>query len=121
VAFSAAILLAGALAYTTFAGGRPAEKPSELLAGATAGRAYSLTGIVESGTLRHHGDALDFRVRDRGGRASVPVRYTGAVPEPFREGREIVLTVRPRRALFVGEPGSLVTKCPSKFSPRKGT
>jgi cytochrome c-type biogenesis protein CcmE len=121
VALSAAVLLAGALVYTTFAGAKPAEKPSQLVAGADHGRAYSLTGIVVAGTLRHRGDELDFRVRDRDGRASVPVRYRGAVPDPFREGREIVLTVRREQAGFVGEPGSLVTKCPSKFRAKRGT
>jgi cytochrome c-type biogenesis protein CcmE len=121
VALSAAVLLAGALVYTTFAGAKPAEKPSQLMAGAARARAYSLTGIVVAGTLRHRGDELEFRVRDRDGRASVPVRYRGAVPDPFREGREIVLTVRREQAGFVGEPGSLVTKCPSKFKAKRGT
>ena len=32
-----------------------------------------------------------FRMRDRNGTASVPVRYTGAVPDPFREGREVIV------------------------------
>ena len=120
-ALGAAVLLAGALVYTTFAGASPAEKPSQLLAGATPGRSYSLTGVVAPGTLRHSGSALAFRVRDRAGSASVPVRYTGAVPEPFREGREIVVRVRQEGAVFVGERGSLVTKCPSKFSAKRGS
>jgi cytochrome c-type biogenesis protein CcmE len=46
----------------------------------------------------------------------VPVSYRGAVPEPFREGREIIVTVRRSGAGFVGQRDSLVTKCPSKFS-----
>ena len=33
-------------------------------------------------------------MRDRTGTASVPVRYTGAVPEPFREGREVIVSGR---------------------------
>jgi cytochrome c-type biogenesis protein CcmE len=121
VALSAAVVLAGALMYTTFAGARPAERPSQLLRSSTAGRSYSLTGVVARGTLRHRGDALAFRVRDRAGRASVPVRYAGPVPDPFREGREIVVTVRRDGAAFVGEPGSLVTKCPSKFTAKRGS
>jgi cytochrome c-type biogenesis protein CcmE len=121
VALSAAVLLAGALMYSTFAGASPAEKPSQLLAGADAGSSYSLTGVVVPGTLSRRGDALLFRVRDRDGRASVPVRYAGPVPDPFREGREIVLKVRPAGATFVGERGSLVTKCPSKFAAKRGS
>ena len=41
---------------------------------------------------------MDFRVRDRDGTASVPVSYTGTVPDPFREGREIIVTVRKQGA-----------------------
>jgi cytochrome c-type biogenesis protein CcmE len=67
---------------------------------------------------RREGDVLVFRVRDRSGssRASVPVRYAGAVPDPFRAGREVIVTVRRRGDVFVGQKDSLVTKCPSKFS-----
>jgi len=67
---------------------------------------------------RSHGGVLDFRVRDRSGSASVPVRYTGAVPDPFRTGREVIVTVRERGGVFVADRDSLVTKCPSKFSAR---
>jgi cytochrome c-type biogenesis protein CcmE len=60
-----------------------------------------------------------FRVRDRGGRASVPLSYSGAVPEPFREGREIIVTVRSTGTGFVGQRDSLITKCPSKFTAKR--
>ncbi len=119
VALTAALLLAGALAYTSFSASSPAKTPSQLLAGADAGRSYQLTGKVADGSVRHEGDVLAFRVRDRDGRASVPVRYTGSVPDPFREGREVIVTVRRQGTDFVGEHDSLVTKCPSKFSADK--
>jgi cytochrome c-type biogenesis protein CcmE len=118
---SAAVLLAGALMYTTFAGASPAETPSQLLGGAQPGRSYQLTGTVLQGSLRHQHGSLAFRVRDRNGGASVPVRYSGAVPEPFREGREIIVTVRRAGGGFVGERDSLITKCPSKFTAKRGT
>jgi cytochrome c-type biogenesis protein CcmE len=61
---------------------------------------------------------LDFRLADRAnGRISVPVVYTGAVPDPFREGREVIVTVRKSGAVYDSVPGSLITKCPSKYSP----
>ena len=59
-----------------------------------------------------------FRVRDRNGRASVPVSYVGTVPDPFRDGREVIVTVRKKGAMFVGERDSLITKCPSKFTDK---
>jgi cytochrome c-type biogenesis protein CcmE len=115
VAISAAVLLAGALAYTSFSAASEAKDPSQLAASAVAGRSYQLTGKVVPG-YRREGDALVFRVRDRNGATSVVVRYTGAVPDPFRAGREVIVTVRKRGAVFAGERDSLVTKCPSKFS-----
>jgi cytochrome c-type biogenesis protein CcmE len=117
----AAVILAGALVYTTFAGATPAETPSQLLGAARPGESYQLTGTVMHGTLNRQRGSLTFRVRDRGGRASVPVRYSGAVPEPFREGREIIVTVRREGTTFVGERDSLITKCPSKFTARQGS
>jgi cytochrome c-type biogenesis protein CcmE len=119
VALSAAVLLAGALIYTSFSASSEAKKPSELLnGGAASGRSYELTGKVASGSVRHSGDVLYFRVRDRDGTASVPVRYQGAVPDPFREGREVIVTVRREGGTYVGEKDSLITKCPSKFSSK---
>ncbi|HEY7618456.1 MAG TPA: cytochrome c maturation protein CcmE [Solirubrobacteraceae bacterium] len=119
VALTAALLLAGALAYTSFSASSAAVDPSRLLAGANSGRSYQLTGKVVDGSIRKQGDATLFRVRDRNGSASVPVRYVGAVPDPFRDGREVIVTVRKRGATFVGEKDSLVTKCPSKFTDKQ--
>lgn len=119
VALSAAVLLAGALVYTSFSASSEARTPSQLAASATAGRSYQLTGKVATGSVRHEGGALVFRVRDRNGSTAVPVRYTGAVPDPFKEGREVIVTVRKEGSTFVGEKDSLVTKCPSKFTDAK--
>jgi cytochrome c-type biogenesis protein CcmE len=121
VALTAALVLAGALAYTSFSASSAAVDPSRLLASANPGRSYQLTGKVVDGSIRKQGDATLFRVRDRDGRASVPVRYVGAVPDPFRDGREVIVTVRKQGATFVGEKDSLVTKCPSKFTDKQQT
>jgi cytochrome c-type biogenesis protein CcmE len=121
VALSAAVVLAGALAYTSFSASSAAVDPSRLLASANVGRSYQLTGKVVDGSIRRQGDATLFRVRDRNGRASVPVRYVGAVPDPFRDGREVIVTVRKQGTTFVGEKDSLVTKCPSKFTDKQQT
>lgn len=116
VALTAAVLLGGALIYTSFTTSSETRTPSQLASGALPGRSYQLTGKVVPGSIRRQGDLLLFRVRDRTGRVSVPVRYTGAVPDPFRDGREILLDVRREGAGFVGQRDTLVTKCPSKFT-----
>jgi cytochrome c-type biogenesis protein CcmE len=121
VALTAALLLAGALAYTSFSASSAAVEPSRLLASADAGRSYQLTGKVVNGSIEERGNTTMFRVRDRSGRASVPVSYVGAVPDTFRGGREVIVTVRKRGAVFAGEKDSLVTKCPSKFTDKPAT
>jgi cytochrome c-type biogenesis protein CcmE len=49
----------------------------------------------------------------------LPVTYTGSVPDMFKVGRDISLKGRLRGGTFVGAPGTLVTKCPSKYSSNK--
>ena len=92
VALSAAVLLAGALVYTSFSASSEARTPSQLLRRADAGPRLPAhrQGRGRLGP-RRTGDDAAFRVRDRNGTASVPVRYTGAVPDPFREGREVIV------------------------------
>jgi cytochrome c-type biogenesis protein CcmE len=120
VALSAAVLLAGALVYTSFASSSEARSPSQLVTGAEAGKVYQLTGKVVPGYTRD-GAVTHFRVRDRTGSASVPVSYEGTLPDPFRAGREVIIDVRKRGDSFVGQKDTLVTKCPSKFSAEQKT
>ena len=112
VALGAAIALATVLVYTSFSASTEASKPSQL----KPGRSYEVTGKVVNGSIRHVGDELRFRVRDRDGTGSVPVRYSGVVPDPFREGREVIVSGRLQNGTFVAERDSLITKCPSKFT-----
>jgi cytochrome c-type biogenesis protein CcmE len=116
IALSVAALLGGALVYTSFDAATEAREPSELLANAKTGKSYQLTGRVAAGSVRRSRDVLQFDIRDRKGSASVPVRYKGAVPDPFREGREVIVTGSLKNGVFVADKDSLVTKCPSKFS-----
>ena len=116
VALSVAVLLAAALVYTSFSAASEAKEPSQLL-GAAPGTSYDLTGKVVPGSIRHAGQELRFRVVDReGGGPTLPVTYSGTVPDPFRGGREIVLTGEVEHGTFIGERDTLVTKCPSKFT-----
>ena len=66
-------------------------------------------------SVHHQGTALLFRVRDPKLKVSVPVRYTGIVPDPFAEGRGVLVTVREQGSQWIGEQNSLTTKCPSKY------
>ena len=112
------MLLAVALIYTSFSASTQAKEPSELLS-ASPGTSYDMTGEVVKGSIRHVGNGIAFRVVDRDGQGkALPVTYQGTVPDPFRGGREIVLTGSLENGTFVGEPETLITKCPSKFTTK---
>ena len=115
VALSVAATLAVFLLYTSLAGGAaPSLQPGQLHG--HPGNVY-LAGRV-LGPVRGDADAagLTFTLRDVKGAATVPVLYRGAVPDLFRAGRDIVVRGRLRGSTFVGDPGTLVTKCPSKYA-----
>jgi cytochrome c-type biogenesis protein CcmE len=120
IALSVAAVLAVFLLYTSIAGGgNPSIAPSELV-GRTG--TVQLAGVVlgpVSGDA--HAGGLRFRLRDIEGtaRTAVQVRYTGSVPSLFKAGRHIVLDGRLRNDTFVAEPGSMITKCPSKYAPKQ--
>ena len=119
VALSAALLLAGALVYTSFSGSTEAATPSQVVASAEPGRSYELTGKVARDSVVRDDDRLRFVIRDRDGKGKVPVAYEGVVPDPFREGREVIVSGEMKNGTFVAERDSLVTKCPSKFTKEK--
>ncbi len=120
VALTVALLLATALIYTSFTAGERDVTASQLLKTARPGQSYILAGTVLNGSVRRQGAVLFFRVRDPKAAISVPVRYTGEVPDPFRAGRGVLVTVTRQGSEFVGQQNSLTTKCPSKYQAASG-
>ena len=119
IALSVAGVLAVFLLYTSIAGGgNPSLAPSEL-----AGRAgtVQLAGLVV-GPVRGdaHDGGLRFKLKDISGASTmtVAVLYTGSVPDLFKVGRHIVVDGELKGRTFVTEPGSMITKCPSKYAPK---
>jgi cytochrome c-type biogenesis protein CcmE len=117
IALSVAAALAIFLVYTSIAGGgTPLVRPSKL-AGHTG--KVSLAGkVVGRPSGDAHSAGLRFTLRDVQGTATVPVLYHGTVPDLFTTGRDVVVDGRLRNGIFVAVPGSLLTKCPSKYSPK---
>jgi cytochrome c-type biogenesis protein CcmE len=120
VALSAAVLLAAGLVYTSFSASTEAKEPSQLLQ-AEPGGTYELTGKVVPGSIERSDDELRFQISDRDGSHAVPVAYTGTVPDPFRDGREVIVTGKLENGTFAAERDSLVTKCPSKFTSEESS
>jgi cytochrome c-type biogenesis protein CcmE len=119
-----ALLVAGVLAvfllYTSIAGGgNPSIAPSEL-----AGRSgtVQLAGVVVGPVKGDaHAGGLRFGLRDIGGGPKAPtvaIVYAGSVPDLFKVGRHIVVDGQLEKGAFVAEPGSMITKCPSKYAPK---
>lgn len=120
VALSTAVLLAVALIYTSFSAGNEAVQPSELLL-ADADRSYVVTGQVVKERGRGDGEPLRFEITDRDGGEPLAVEYEGVVPDPFRAGREVIVTGSLNEdGVLVAERDSLITKCPSKFKEEFG-
>jgi cytochrome c-type biogenesis protein CcmE len=116
VALSAAVLLAVALIYTSFNASSQAKQPSDLLH-ASPDSMYQMTGVVVPGSIHRHGSVLDFKVADRdNSKVSLPVRYSGEVPDPFADGREVIVSGKVDDGTFLAQRDSLITKCPSKFA-----
>ena len=113
VALSAAVLLATALVVVSFSAGTSQLLPSEALAQKPDDR-FELGGTVVDGSLQEQGDQLEFAIKDPNGSAQIPVVYNGTVPDPFREGREVLVKGQLENGRFVGN--DMTTKCPSKFT-----
>lgn len=118
ISLSVAVLLAAALVYTSFSASTEAREPSEII-GSTSDRTYELTGKVVDGSVVRSGERLRFRIRDREGTESLPVVYSGTIPDAFRQGREVIVTGKLESGTFVAQKDSLVTKCPSKFTTQE--
>ena len=115
VALSVAVLLATALVYTSFSASTEAKSPSELLAETPAGAVDAYGKVVSEDTLPD--GSREFVIADpEDESATVPVEYSGQVPDPFREGRDVIVTGQMVDGTLVAEKDSLITKCPSKFS-----
>jgi cytochrome c-type biogenesis protein CcmE len=117
VALSVAAVLAVFLIWTSLAGGTASLQPSQLEEETgEVGLAGIVVGPVE-GDAR--GSGLEFTLRDIEGEATVPVVYTGSVPDLFKVGREVYVKGQLTDGTFVAKEDSLVTKCPSKYAPEE--
>ncbi len=87
-----------------------AENPPE------AGEVFRLGGLVEDGSLvRGVSETVTFSVTDGG--ASVPVRFTGVLPDLFAEGQGMIGTGRMEGETFVAS--EILAKHDENYMPRE--
>jgi cytochrome c-type biogenesis protein CcmE len=120
IALSVAAALAIFVVYTALAGNGVAQlTPSTV---GTAKGNVNLVGKVVGPVAQTRGGRR-FYVKDIGGHttARVLVSYRGIVPPLFRPGRDILVDGRMHNGIFVATKDSLVTKCPSHYTPAKSS
>jgi cytochrome c-type biogenesis protein CcmE len=121
VALSVAAALAIFLLYTAIAGqGTATIKPSQL--SSHVGKVQVVGMVV--GPLRgdsYAASGVRFRMRDIGGTISVPVVYHGDTGALFKVGQNILVTGRLQNGIFIAQRDSMLTKCPSKYLPKKSS
>lgn len=90
--------------------------PSEIRAGEAAGARFRLGGVVCENTFKRADGSLEssFRVTDRAD--FVPVRYSGILPDLFREGQSVVATGRMQGDTFVAE--EILAKHDETYMPK---
>ena len=122
IALVVASLLSVFLIYNTFAGASTLiVTVAQLRADVhgSASKTVTLAGTVvrAKGSGDTAGDPLRFTLADFTTHQTVQVRYVGAVPDAFQNGRSIIVNGRLEHGVFVGVRDSLLTKCPSHYSP----
>jgi cytochrome c-type biogenesis protein CcmE len=95
LAFAIALLLAGgagavAVVYALGQNVQLFKSPSDLAAEPMPpGRTFRVGGLVEQGTFTK-GQGLDVTFRVTDGKHSVPVHFSGVLPDLFREGQGVI-------------------------------
>ena len=79
--------------------------PSQVIAGeAPRGKAFRIGGLVTTGSLKRTDGTLEIRFVVTDNQASVPVHYTGLLPDLFSEGKGVIARGR------LGESGEFVAE-----------
>jgi cytochrome c-type biogenesis protein CcmE len=117
VAFAALALSTGLIGYAMRDGINFFRAPSQIIAEPPGpSETFRIGGLVEDGTLvRGQGETILFSVTDGG--ASVPVSYTGVLPDLFDEGQGMVGTGRYVNGVF--QATEILAKHDESYMPKE--
>jgi cytochrome c-type biogenesis protein CcmE len=107
---------AGALAFSTL--GEKATyfyAPSDLKKGPVPTAAIRLGGMVEKGSVQRDGATIHFVVTDMA--QTVPVTYTGILPDLFREGQGVIAEGKIDAATGQFKADTILAKHDEKYMP----
>ena len=82
------------------------------------GKKLQLHGFVVPDSIMRRRDSLDYRFRVQSNGAMVDARYTGVVPDTFKNDSEVVLKGTLGPDGFTVAPNGVMAKCPSKYEPK---
>ena len=119
VATAALIISTGFVGYAMRDGINFFRAPSEIAAEPPApNETFRIGGLVEEGTLkRGQGETIQFSVTDGG--ASIPVVFTGVLPDLFEENQGMVGTGRYVNGVF--EASEILAKHDETYMPKEVT
>jgi len=122
IALSVASTLAIFVVYTALAGAGVADVTPSTVSGhagnvQVAGVVVGKPRISEANTNA----GMRFQLKDIGAPnpARIAVVYHGSVPDLFKTGSDVSIQGRLQNGVFVAERGSLITKCPSHYTPAR--
>lgn len=117
VAAVALALATGLIGYAMRDGINFFRAPSQIIAESPGpSETFRIGGLVEEGTLvRGQGETITFAVTDGG--ASVPVAYTGVLPDLFEEGQGMVGTGRFIDGVF--QASEILAKHDETYMPKE--
>jgi cytochrome c-type biogenesis protein CcmE len=86
------------------------------------GKRLQLHGYVVEKSIMRKPDTLEYRFQIHNNGKVVTARYTGVVPDTFKDGSEVVLRGRLAPDGFHVDPkDGVMAKCPSKYEARPGS
>lgn len=92
--------------------------PSEVLRGEAGPHArFRLGGMVQAGSFKRAPGSMQVRFAVDDGDATLPVSYTGILPDLFREKQAVIATGRMRGGVFVAE--QVLAKHDETYMPKE--
>lgn len=86
---------------------------------AWTGKRLQLHGYVVENSIMRKPDTLEYRFQVQNNGQVVPAKYTGVLPDTFKDGSEVVLKGQLGPDGFAVAPNGVMAKCPSKYEASK--
>ena len=117
LAFVALALATGLIGYAMRDGINFFRAPAQLATDPPReGEVFRLGGLVEAGSLvRGQGETVSFNVTD--GKATIPVPFTGVLPDLFKEGTGMIGTGQMQAGTFVAS--EILAKHDENYMPKE--